>query len=294
MSGCLSKTRVDLRRRVALAYLAMDKKRLYSLLEKPGERLAHGGWLRICLLVLILLNVLSVILQSVKSINDDFAYAFRIFELFSVCVFSFEYLLRLWVINVGVKYASRWGRLRYMFSPMALVDVVSILPSLLSMNFVDLRFLRIARLFRLLRVLKIGRYSKTLQRFVAVAVETRAEMAVTFMAMLLLLVISSGAMYFVEHDAQPEVFSSIPAAMWWAVETLSTVGYGDIYPITVLGKLVGGIVAIVGIGMFALPSGILGAAFLKRIQAEDHFEMTCPHCNKAIQLKNDSTENVEA
>lgn len=249
--------------------------------------------MRIYLLVLILLNVLSVILQSVESINDAFAFEFRFFEIFSIYVFSLEYVLRLWAIGAGKKYSGKWGRLRYMFSPMALIDVISILPSLLSMGFLDLRFLRIARLFRLLRVLKIGRYSKTLQRFAAVAVETRAEMALTFMAMLLLLVIGSGAMYFVEHDAQPEAFSSIPAAMWWAVATLSTVGYGDIYPITTWGKIVGSFVSMVGIGMFALPSGILGAAFLKRIQAEDRLDATCPHCGKAIHMQDDSAEDVE-
>lgn len=258
----------------------MLKEKVYRLFEEQSDAHATGRWIRMGLLILILLNVLSVILQSVESIDSVYRRAFQGFEFISVCVFSIEYLARIWSITVDRKYRGFWGRFRYALTPLAIIDLIAILPSILSMNFVDLRFLRIARLFRLLRILKVGRYSKTLQKFSEVAVETRSEMAVTFLAMLLLLVVGSGTIYFVEHEAQPEVFSSIPASMWWAVTTLTTVGYGDTYPITAFGKLAASLVAIFGIGMFALPSGILGAAFLARIKGERHDELVCPHCHR--------------
>ncbi|MCH6255321.1 ion transporter [Puniceicoccaceae bacterium K14] len=261
----------------------MNKKTVYNALEEQGEELAAGRWIRIVLLTLILLNVFFVVLQSVESINDRYSQSFYYFELFSVVIFGIEYLVRIWAINAGEKYRGAWGRLRYVFSPLALIDLFSILPFVLSMGFVDLRFLRIARLFRLLRVFKIGRYSNTLRKFSEVAVDTRSEMMLTFLTMLLLLVVGSGAMYFVEHEAQPEVFSSIPAAMWWAVMTMTTVGYGDAYPVTALGKIVASFVSLIGIGMFALPSGILGAAFLRRIRIDQEHGLTCPHCQKKIE-----------
>lgn len=257
----------------------MNKEKIYTLLEKPGQPMARGGWLRTGLLALILLNALSVILESVALLRVNFGVAFKAFELFSVSLFAIEYLLRLWAINARGRFAGKWGRARYIVSPMALIDLASILPSLLALNFLDLRFLRLARLLRLLRILKLGRYSKTLQTFTRVAIETRAEMTLTLLTMLMLLVVGSGLMYYAEHEAQPEVFASIPGTMWWAITTLTTVGYGDAYPITGLGKLVASFVAVVGIGMFALPSGILGAAFLKRVTMDK--SSVCPHCGRS-------------
>ncbi len=268
----------------------MIKERIYRLLEEQSDAQTTGRWVRMGLLVLILLNILSVVLQSVESIDQAYGDLFQLFEMFSVCVFGIEYVARVWSITASAKYEGIRGRLKYAASPLALIDLAAILPSVLSMNFLDLRFLRIARLFRLLRVLKVGRYSKTLQKFSEVAVETRSEMFVTFLAMLLLLVMGSGAIYFLEHEAQPTVFSSIPASMWWAVTTLTTVGYGDTYPITALGKLAASLVAIFGIGLFALPSGILGAAFLARIKGESHDELVCPHCNRKFEEGGEAEE----
>lgn len=256
----------------------MNKDKIYTLLEKPGQSLTKGGWVRASLLVLILLNALTVILESIASLKEDFSPYFKAFELFSVSVFSVEYLLRIWAINSKGRFAGKWGRLRYIVSPMALIDLLAILPSLLALNFIDLRFLRLVRLLRLLRILKIGRYSKTLRTFAQVALETRAEMALTLLTMFMLLMTGSGLMYYAEHEAQPEVFSSIPSTMWWAITTLTTVGYGDAYPVTAFGKIIASMVAIIGIGMFALPSGILGAAFLKRVKLDER--TACPHCGR--------------
>jgi len=144
---------------------------------------------------------------------------------------------------------------------------------------------RALRLFRLFRVLKLARYSESIQTFVDVIRLKKEELMLMFFAILILLVISSSLMYNAEHEAQPEAFSSIPAAMWWGIVTLATVGYGDVYPITPWGKFIGSIVVILGIGLFALPTGVLASGFSevlaqKKREHKDHF--VCPHCGRYI------------
>src|SRR5262249_42092093 len=150
------------------------------------------------------------------------------FEVFSVIVFTIEYITRLWVCTLNPKYASPvWGRLRYIFSFMGLVDLLAILPFYIPMVIrMDLRFLRALRLFRLFRVFKVERYWKSLHLLSKVLKEKRAELLMTLFAIFISLIIASSLMYYVENEAQPKVFSSIPAAMWWGVTTLTTVGYG--------------------------------------------------------------------
>jgi len=172
-----------------------------------------------------------------------------------------------------------------MLTPLALIDLLAVLPFYLSFISTDLRILRILRVFRLLRMVKIARYSQTIQIFGRVLVATRTQLLLTVILMAILLLLASSLMYAVEQQAQPEAFSSIPAAMWWAIATLTTVGYGDIYPVTAWGKFFGSLISIFGIGMFALPTGVLGAAFLEEIQSEKKVTI-CPHCGKEISDNN--------
>jgi voltage-gated potassium channel len=151
----------------------------------------------------------------------------------------------------------------------------------------DLRFLRVLRLFRLARVLKLGRYSEALRTLSRVLRSRKEELAVTASAVVMVLVISSSLMYYVEHGAQPKAFPNIPAAMWWGVVTLTTVGYGDIYPVTVLGKIAGAIIALSGIGLFALPAGILAGGFAQELQQRGKKVVHCPHCGKPIDEATD-------
>jgi voltage-gated potassium channel len=142
------------------------------------------------------------------------------------------------------------------------------------------------RLFRLFRVLKLARYSESLQTFIDVLRLKKEELVLMFFAILILLVISSSLVYEAEHEAQPDAFASIPAAMWWGIVTLATVGYGDVYPETDLGKLIGSIVVILGIGLFALPTGVLASGFAEVLarKKEKHRmkTMRCPHCGRYI------------
>lgn len=166
-------------------------------------------------------------------------------------------------------------------TPMALIDLLAIIPFYLPFFVPDLRFVRIIRLFRILRILKLGRYSKALQTFGNVLKRKKEDLAIALSTLLVLLVFAASLIYIVEHQAQPEVFSSIPAAMWWAVVTLTTVGYGDVYPVTIVGKLLGAGIAVLGIGLFALPVGILASGFAEEIKGDDN-NPTCPHCGKKI------------
>lgn len=238
----------------------------------------------IFIIVLIFLNIVAVILHSIKSIALRFPSFFDNFEYFSIAVFTFEYLIRLWSCTANPKYRRPiLGRLKLIFSPLALIDLIAILPFYLPLLLpIDLRFLRALRLLRIFRIAKIGRYSESLHLFGRVFKSRRTELGLSFFLILILLVISSSFLYFVEEKAQPEVFKSIPAAMWWGVVTLTTVGYGDIYPITTFGKIFSSFISILGIAFFALPAGILSAGFIEELQTKRGKGKFCPHCGKPL------------
>jgi voltage-gated potassium channel len=235
------------------------------------------------LLTLIFTNVVAVIAGTVDSIAIRFGDFLDWFELFSVVVFTAEYLGRLWSCTVRPKYAHPvTGRLRFALTPMEVIDLLAILPFYLPFLGVDLRFLRVLRLLRIFRVAKLGRYVESIHLFAKVLQKKKEELVLTLGVVVFLLVITASLMYFTEHDAQPESFPNIPATMWWAVATLTTVGYGDVYPITAAGRVLGAVVAILGIGLFALPTAILGSGFLEAIQ-ETRQPKVCPHCGEVLE-----------
>ena len=156
----------------------------------------------------------------------------------------------------------------------------------------DLRFLRALRLTRFLRVLKVNRYNNSLNLIVEVVKEKKSELAVTGFVTFLVLLIASFLMYYIEGDEPNGYFDSVPASFWWAVSTLTTVGYGDVYPTTALGKIISGIIALMGIGLVALPTGILGAGFVNKINKQRQKEQNekCPHCGKSINNEDNISE----
>ena len=237
----------------------------------------------IFILTLIFLNVLAVILETVQTIEEKFGSFFYWFEIFSVSVFTVEYLLRVWSCTSQQKYARPFlGRLRFIFTPMALVDLIAILPAFLTFVTVDLRFIRTLRLFRLFRVFKFVRYSHSLKLFGKVIKNKKEELIVTATIMFVLIILTSSFIYIAESEAQPDKFTDIPTSMWWAIVTLTTVGYGDVFPVTPLGTFFAAIIAVLGIGMFALPTGILGASFVEEMEKLKRDKQTCPHCGRQI------------
>ena len=241
--------------------------RIYKIVESTHPDDLHGQWFDYFIVALIITNVIAVILETVEGLYVAYTEFFTGFELFSVAVFTVEYLVRLWVVvdspNENYRHPFN-GRLRYAVTPMALIDIAAILPFYLSLLIpVDLRFMRV---FRLLRLLKLTRYSTALQTLGAVLYDQRRTLGASIFVMLILLVFSSSIIYLVEKDAQPEAFSSIPNAMWWGLATLTTVGYGDVTPATGIGKVFGATIMVLGIGMAALPAGILATGFATEMQ----------------------------
>jgi voltage-gated potassium channel len=257
--------------------------------------LEHGGsdsrFFDFFIMALIFLNVMAIILETVDGINSRYWQIFGAFNIFSVAVFTVEYALRLWSCTVNPIFRDPIrGRARFMVTPMALVDLMAILPFYLPFVSADFRFLRSVRLFRLFRLLKLARYTESTKVIIAVFKQKKEDLTVTFFALVLLLVVSSCLIYEAEHSAQPEAFSSIPAAMWWGVITLATVGYGDMYPITPLGKLVGSMVVFMGILLLALPTGIFVTGYIDELQKGKSPLATCPHCGMRLDKRPASEE----
>ena len=260
------------------------KHRVWEILDiaEPGD--IPSKIFDIFILSLIFLNVVAVILGTVKPIEERFERFFHWFEIFSVIVFSIEYLARVWSCVSRKEYSSPVaGRLRFVVKPMSLVDLFAVLPFYLAFVHTDLRFIRALRLFRIFRVAKLGRYSSSVRLFGRVFKNKKEELVITAMVMILLIVIASSFMYFAENEAQPDKFPDIPSTMWWSVVTLTTVGYGDVYPVTGLGKFFASIISILGIGMFALPTGILAVSFVEEIQKQKSKKVICPHCGREIE-----------
>jgi voltage-gated potassium channel len=252
------------------------------LLQKDPPALGLARQVRAVLLAVIVVSIVALILETVPTYQQPAARTFRIIEIITIATFTAEYLLRLWVITEDPRYAHPVrGRIRWALTPLALMDLLAFVPFYLPFIVADTRVLRLARLFRLARILRLGRYNRAATALVQAAHERREELVLSFASIIALMLISSSLMYYAEREAQPEVFSSIPDAMWWAVVTLTTVGYGDAYPITTLGRLLASATAVLGVAMLALPTAILTAAFLNRmersrraIDAPRH----CPHC----------------
>lgn len=259
---------------------------IYNVIDENNKDTWLARAFDVFIVGLIIANVVAIVLGSFKGINAVYGPALHIFEYFSVAIFTAEYLAR--ILTADIKYAhhSRLGALLlYVISPMALVDLLAILPTYLPMLIaIDLRFIRALRLLRLLRLFKLNRYSTSMQLFIDVFKEKRADLYVTLFVTLILLVVASTLMYHVEGPVQPDVFPNIAAAFWWAIATLTTVGYGDAVPVTVLGKIISGGIALLGIGLVALPTGIVSSAFVQKLtekKKEPEFDgAVCPTCGK--------------
>lgn len=260
------------------------RRRVYQALFE--DRTLLGKLVDVGLALLIVANVAVVVAESVDEVAASWAREFQLFEAFSVVVFTVEYVLRLWSVVESPRYADPVrGRLRYAVSFGAVVDLIAILPFFLPHLLpMDTRFVRALRLLRLLRMLKLGRQSKSLDLYARVFRAKRPDLIMTLAVLAVMLVVASSVMYFLETDAQPEGFGNIPRALWWGVVTMTTIGYGDVYPVTALGRIIGGVVALFGVAFFALPPAILVAGVMEELQKQHDREQAaarderCPHC----------------
>ena len=236
---------------------------LYKILEHSNSS-PLARLLNLLLMLLIMSNVIAVILASDREIYLELQAFFDYFELLSIIVFSVEYLLRAWVCVEDPRYQPAVaGRLRYLTSPMALVDLVAVLPFYLGMLFnIDTRLLRVLRLFR---IFKLSRHFSAMSVLLTVIKTELPTLISAIFIMLVLVVLASAGMFLVERNVQPDTFGTIPRAMWWATITLTTVGYGDVIPVTAAGKILGIFITILGVGMAALPAGIIASGFNREV-----------------------------
>lgn len=240
--------------------------RVFNLLEHPLDT-PLSRLINYCIISLIVLNILATVIGSIPEVHEIYNVYFDSFEVFSVLIFSIEYLARVWssVDAPEVTGLSAFNaRIRYMLRPLSIIDLLAVLPFYLGMFFsLDLRFMRF---FRLLRIFKLTRYSRSLNVLVTVIRNESQSFSMTLFILFTILLLSAGGMHVFEKTAQPEAFGSIPHSLWWAISTLTTVGYGDVTPVTAGGKIFGAMIMIVGIGMVALPTGILSSAFSEEIR----------------------------
>lgn len=263
------------------------KSKVFDLLDKSEQNGLMERLVELFILVLIVMNVLAVIIDpSIRS--ESGKNILKCFENFSIVVFTLEYLMRLWIADIAYPEKKKWrARVSFVLSGMALIDLAAILPFYIPFLIpIDLRVLRMLRLFRLFRVLKVSRYTNALTAVYRVIKSKADQLASSVFVILVLIVMSSVLMYNVESAVQPDKFSDVFDAMWWAVATLTTVGYGDIYPVTALGRILSAIIAILGIGIVAIPTGIVASGFMEQVQhksqdAQDR-KTHCPYCGHSL------------
>lgn len=259
------------------------RERVYRMLEAPDPHRFSNRLATVFLTTLILANVAAAVLQSVETLADRYSVQFATLEGFSLVVFSLEYFARLWSAGVDPQYQGVRGLFRFARRPIMLIDAAATFPSILFPA-LDLRTLRLLRVFRLLRGLKLVRYSRGLQIILSVLRSKRDQLMLCVGFAGVLVVLAASVMYYAEHEAQPQAFSSIPAAMWWAVCTLTTVGYGDVVPQTEIGRLLASVMSVLGIGLFALPAGILASGFDAELNKTKRQPGVCGHCGRSISV----------
>lgn len=244
--------------------------RVHIVLEAGRSSGRLGLAFEIFLISLIVANALAVSFDSVAQLAAAYGEYFQIFEMVSVGIFTAEYVLRVWSAPEDPRYAENpiRDRLRYMLHPYMLIDLIAIAPAYIAI-FIPVADLRILRLFRLFRLLKIARYSPAITTLIHVLSLERRALFGTLLLLVCVMCLSAEGMYIIEGSVQPKAFGDLPSCMYWAIITLTTVGYGDLTPVTALGRAWAGITAIFGLGIFALPVGIIASAFLTEIHRRD-------------------------
>jgi len=248
-------------------------------MEKNDTKL--GKLIDGCLLILIILNIILVILDSYGEVRAKYKLFINIFENISVFIFTIEYFLR--VISSPYKYKEDYNAIyiiKYIVSPIALIDLLAIFPFYLPMVFrFDFRILRMLRIFRLLRILKIKRYSKALDLIILVFKRKHAELLLSSFILIVMTFFAGSLMYYTENEIQPENFPNIIESVQWSIKTMVFLGYSETEPLTPFGNIFGMTIVVLGLGWLTLPISILSSGFIEEVQSE---KTKCPHCGKIL------------
>lgn len=257
------------------------REHIYHFIDNDEEQSLGSQSFELFITALILLSIVTIVLESFIDHNEDlkvlYGFYFNTFENVTLAIFSIEYLLRVITAEYKYKDLDRWSPAawRFLTSGTGIIDLVALSPiffhfiSFLGLSHfgkADFRFIRILKITRLLRIFKMNAFNNSIMAVAGVFKEKRYDLGITLFVTFILLMVSATIMYYVEGTAQPELFPNILASFWWAIATLTTVGYGDVFPITPLGKFLSGIIALLGIGLVALPAGILSSAFIEKLE----------------------------
>lgn len=259
------------------------KRRTFEIIEKSRDGDKASTFFDRFIIILICINVISVFVETF-SISEEASTVFRWIEIVSVILFSIEYILRVWTAPFLYPELSKGkATIKYIFSFMALIDLMAILPFYFPFFIsMDLRILRALRLIRLFRLFKMNRYTNALKKVFSVIKNKSSELISAIFVVFILMLISSVLMYTIESPVQPEIFQNGFSGLWWAVATFTTVGYGDIYPVTTPGRILSMIMAVLGIALVAVPTGIISSGFMELNEEDIEEKHFCPYCGKKL------------
>ena len=263
------------------------KEKIFEVIQPAEDGKLASRVFDCFIMALIALSIFSIFAITFD-LSESTTRHLRLVEKLSLIVFTIEFLLRVWTSDLMFPEDSRLKALfKYLTTGMAVIDLLAILPFYLPMVLpINLLGLRLLRLTRILRVCKLTRYSEALASIADVFQSKSKEIIASFLVVFLMLIVASLMIYYAEHETQPEAFKNAFSGLWWAVATLTTVGYGDIYPVTVMGRIIGAIIALLGIGMVAIPTGIISSGFIEHLRKKESSseEITyCPHCGKMLK-----------
>jgi len=263
--------------------------KVYNLIRDDDKNDLASNIFDGIIISLIIINVIIIFLDTFNNIPNNVTKIFSYIEIVSVIIFSLEYLARIWTaVYIYPDKKHIVAIIKYIFTFEAIIDIFAIIPFYLPFLFPiqNLLFLRILRLLRFFRLLKLNHYTDAFVIIKKVFKNKLYQLICSLCIIIMLIVLSSVLMYYMENDKQPEIFENAFSGLWWAISTVTTVGYGDIYPITGLGKLLGAFIAILGVGLIAVPTGILSAGFMEQASEKNkrNKKNYCQHCGKKIKL----------
>ena len=250
---------------------------IYTILEEP-EKDKASYWFHVFIYTLIIISIISLMLSSVQEYNAKYKIIFTYITNIIMPIFIIEYLARLYASGRLESYKGLSGKLRYILTPYAIIDLLTLLPYLLVGFGIDGSFIRSLRLFRIFRLFRINKYRKFIKQMQNIISSKKEEFTVLLFFTFIIVILLSFVMFEVEHQAQPNVYSNIFQTIWWAVATLTTVGYGDMYPVTAFGKIITAIISILGIAFIAIPGGIFASEFINSFSNEEKKNI-CPKCS---------------